>query len=132
MKTKAQPITVEGLPPAFSHYADAVRAGDTVYISGVVAMDERGTLVGKGDVVAQAEQIFRNIGKVLSAAGATPADVAKVTIYMRNVDDRPKINPVRQRFFGAHRPASTLVEISRLVHDDLLLEIEAVAVATSA
>ena len=68
-----------------------------------------------------------NLERILDEAGATPADVAKVTIFMRDVAQRPLINPIRQEFFGQHRPASTLVEISRLVRDELLLEIEAVA-----
>lgn len=109
-----------------SHYSDAVVAGGTLYVSGLIATDERGNVVGLGDCVEQTRQIFRNLRKVLDAAGATPADVAKLTIFMRNVDDRPLINPVRQEFFGDHRPASTLVEVSRLVRDELLLEIEAV------
>jgi 2-iminobutanoate/2-iminopropanoate deaminase len=123
-----EPLRVPGLPEPFSHYADAVRAGDTVYISGLVALDAEGRLVGAGDVTEQARQIFRNLSLVLRAIGGRPQDVAKVTIFMRDAGQRPAINPVRQDFFGAHRPASTLVEVSRLVRDDLLLEIEAVAV----
>lgn len=123
-----QGIRVPGLAEPISHYTDAVRAGDTVYISGLVATDQHGQVIGVGDVVAQARHIFRNLGLVLEAVGGTPADVAKVTVFMRDVTQRPAINPVREDFFGAHRPASTLVEVSRLVHDDLLLEVEAVAI----
>lgn len=121
-------IRVPGLAEPVSHYTDAVRAGDTVYISGLVSTDERGQVVGVGDVVAQARHIFHSLGLVLEAVGGTPADVAKVTVFMRDVSQRPAINPVRKAFFGAHRPASTLVEVSRLIHDDLLLEVEAVAI----
>jgi enamine deaminase RidA (YjgF/YER057c/UK114 family) len=64
---------------------------------------------------------------VLAAAGATPADVVKVTVYLLDIDDRPAINPVRQEFFGSARPASTLVEVSRLAVPGALLEIEAIA-----
>ena len=117
-----------GLPEPISHYTDAVRARDTVYVSGLVATDEHGEVVGVGDVVAQARRVFHNLGLVLEAVGGRPADVAKVTVFMRDVDQRPAINPVRQAFFGDHRPASTLVEVSRLVRDDLLLEVEAVVV----
>jgi 2-iminobutanoate/2-iminopropanoate deaminase len=85
-------ITVEGLAAPISHYADAVVAGDTLYVSGIV-----------------------------------PADVVKVTVYLTDVDDRPRINPVRQEFFGTARPASTLVEVSRLAVPGARLEIEAVA-----
>jgi len=110
-----------------SHFADAVIAGKTLYVSGLVATDGQGNIVGAGDVVEQTRQIFRNLRRVLDLAGARPSDVAKVTIFMRDIDQRPLINPVRQEFFGAHRPASTLVEVSALVRPELLLEIEAVA-----
>jgi 2-iminobutanoate/2-iminopropanoate deaminase len=121
-------VRAPGLPEPLSHYTDAVLAGRTLYVSGLVAFDENGRVVGKGDVVEQTRQIFRHLGGILEAAGGSPSDVTKVTVFMRDVTQRPAINPVRQEFFGAHRPASTLVEVSRLVHDDLLLEIEAVAV----
>ena len=111
-----------------SHYTDAVLAGGFLWISGMLPTDADGNLVGKGDVVAQTEQVFRNIEAVLTAAGLTFAQVVRVTVYLRNVDDRPLINPVRRRYFGESRPASTLVEISRLALDDALVEIEAVAV----
>lgn len=117
-----------GLPEPISHFTDAVLAGRTLYVSGLVALDEHGKVVGKGDVVAQTRQIFRHLSSILEAVGGSPSDVTKVTVFMRDVTQRPDINPVRQEFFGSHRPASTLVEVSRLVNDDLLLEIEAVAV----
>src|SRR5438105_2880747 len=120
-------LRVPGLMEPISHFADAVIAGRTLYVSGLVATDEHGNVVGVGDVVEQTRQIFLNLRRILDAAGARPSDVAKVTIFMRDVDQRPLINPVRQEFFGAHRPASTLVEVSALVRPDLLVEIEAVA-----
>jgi 2-iminobutanoate/2-iminopropanoate deaminase len=120
-------LRVPELMEPISHFSDAVIAGHTLYVSGLVATNQAGEVVGAGDVVEQTRQIFRNLRRILDAAGATPADVAKVTIFMRDVAQRPLINPIRQEFFGPHRPASTLVEISRLVRDDLLLEIEAVA-----
>jgi reactive intermediate/imine deaminase len=119
-------VRVEGLAPAISHYTDAVVAGDTLYVSGIVPVDADGRVVGE-DVVAQARHVFAIMEQVLAAAGASPADVVKVTVYLLDIDDRPKINPVRQEFFGETRPASTLVEVSRLAVDGALLEIEAVA-----
>ena len=119
-------LDVDGLPAPISHYADAVLAGDTLYISGIVPVDEHGAVVGE-DVVAQARQVFELMGRVLAAAGATPGDVAKVTVYLLDIDDRPQINPVREAFFGDARPASTLVEVSRLAVPGALLEIEAIA-----
>jgi 2-iminobutanoate/2-iminopropanoate deaminase len=120
-------LRVDGLAEPLSHYTDAVVAGDTLYVSGIVPVDADGAVVGGDDVVAQARQVFANMECVLRAAGATAADVVKITIYLLDVDDRPKINPVRQEFFGATRPASTLVEVSRLAVPGALLEIEAVA-----
>ena len=120
-------IRAPGLAEPFSHYTDAVRVGDLLFVSGCVAVDESGTVVGIGDVVAQARQVFTNIGLVLAAAGAGFGDIAKVTIFLTNVDDRARINPVREEFFGEARPASTLVEVSRLVLPEFLIEVEAVA-----
>ena len=119
-------VRVEGLAEPISHYADAVVAGDTLYVSGIVPVDASGAVVGD-DVVAQARQVFAIMERVLAAAGATPADVVKVTVYLLDVDDRPLINPVRQEFFGDTRPASTLVEVSRLAVPGARLEIEAIA-----
>ena len=119
-------IAVDGLAEPISHYTDAVAAGDTLYLSGIVPVDAKGNVVGD-DVVTQARQVFDIMGRVLAAAGARPADVVKVTIYLLDVDHRPLINPVRQEFFGSARPASTLVEVSRLAFPGALLEIEAVA-----
>jgi 2-iminobutanoate/2-iminopropanoate deaminase len=123
---KRREVMVEGLAEPLSHYADAVVAGDTLYVSGIVPVDASGELVGD-DVVAQARQVFAIMERVLAAAAATPADVVKVTVYLLDIDDRPLINPVRQEFFGDARPASTLVEVSRLVVPGARLEIEAVA-----
>jgi 2-iminobutanoate/2-iminopropanoate deaminase len=117
---------VDGLAPPISHYTDAVAAGDTLYVSGIVPVDADGNVVGD-DVVAQSRQVFANMRLVLAAAGAEPADVVKVTVYLLDIDDRPRINPVRQEFFGDARPASTLVEVSRLAVPGARLEIEAIA-----
>jgi len=123
-------IRVPGQPEPISHYTDAVRAGDLLFVSGCVPVDSEGKLVGGGDVVAQARQALENVGQVLEAAGVTFADVAKVTVYLTDVDDRPRINPVRREFFGETRPASTLVEVSRLAIPGAKVEIEAVAVVS--
>jgi 2-iminobutanoate/2-iminopropanoate deaminase len=123
-----QEYRVEGLPEPFSHYTDAVRAGDLLFVSGCVSVDADGNVVGIGDVVAQARQVFVNIGLALAAAGASFADVVKVTTFLTDIDDRARINPVRQEVFGDARPASTLVEVSALVLPEFLIEVEAVAV----
>lgn len=120
-------IRVAGLNPPISHYTDAVRFGDLLFISGVAPLDEKLNLVGGDDVAAQARQVFVNLAKVLKAAGAGFDDVLKVTIYLTDVDDRPKINPVRQEFFGASRPASTLIGVAALALPGMRIEVEAVA-----
>ena len=119
-------LTIDGLAPPISHYADAVVADGILYISGVVPIDADGNVVGD-DAVAQTRQVFANIGLVLAAAGAQPADIVKVTVYLLDIDDRPRINPVREEFFGDSRPASTLVEVSRLAVLGARVEIEAIA-----
>ena len=123
-----QEFRVKGLNEPVSHYTDAVRWGDLLFISGLAPLDEAGRLVGEDDVAAQTRQIFRNMAKILEAASAGFEDVLRVTVYLTDISDRPKINPVRQEFFGATRPASTLVEVSGLFRPDVLVEIQAVAI----
>ena len=126
--TPREEIRVAGQPEPISHYTDAVRVGDLVFVSGCVPVDACGGLVGGDDVVEQARQTFANVGAVLEAAGSSFAGVAKVTIFLTDVDDRAKINPVRREVFGEARPASTLVEVSRLAIPGAKIEVEAVAV----
>jgi 2-iminobutanoate/2-iminopropanoate deaminase len=121
-----QEFRVPGLNEPISHYTDAVRFGDLLFVSGVGPLAEDGSLVGGDDAVEQTRQIFRNLDRVLRAAGASAADVLKVTVYLSDIEDRAAINPVRQRFFGTARPASTLVEVSRLAIPGMKVEIEAV------
>jgi reactive intermediate/imine deaminase len=121
-------IRVEGLAEPISHFTDAVRSGDLLFVSGVIAVDGEGRLVGGDDVVAQARQVFENMRAVLAAAGCRFADVVKVTVFLTDIDDRPKINVVRQEVFGPARPASTLVEVARLAVEGAKIEVEAIAV----
>ncbi len=121
-------IRLEGvLPRPISHYCDAVRAGDHLYISGMVAMDRDGRVVGKGDPARQAEQIFENIERVLRHVGADVSRITSVLIHLTDMNDRALINPVRIRYFGEHRPASTLVQVGALVHPDLRVEVTCTA-----
>jgi len=122
---------VPGLAEPVSHYTDAVQVGEMLFVSVVVPVDGEGRLVGEGDVVAQARQVFSNLGAVLAAAGSDFGDIAKVTVYLVDIADRRRINPVRQEVFGAVRPASTLIEVRRLVVDGAKLGIDAVAQARS-
>jgi 2-iminobutanoate/2-iminopropanoate deaminase len=127
--TRREEIRAAGQPEPLSHYTDAVRAdGPLLFVSGVVPVDEAGRLVGDDDVVVQARQVFANMGAILAAGGATFADVVKVTVFLADVDDRARINAVRQEVFGEARPASTLVQISALAVPGAKIEVEAIAV----
>ncbi len=110
-----------------SHYTDAVRFGDLLFISGIAPLDGENKLMAPGDVVAQAEIVFGKMDRILQQAGGSFANVLRVTVYLTDVNDRVRINPIRQRVFGATRPASTLIEVSALAVPGMLVEVEAVA-----
>lgn len=117
-------------PPGYTHVV-TVTGGTTLYISGQIALDREGNLVGEGDFRAQAEQVFRNLGSALAAAGATFEDVIKLNFYILDYqpDYRFTIREVGSQFLSSgHRPASTLVGVAALAFEGLLLEVEAVAV----
>ena len=122
-----QEIRVEGASEPISHYTDAVRFGDLLFVSGIAPFDSTGEVVGEGDVVAQTRQVLQNLLDALRTVGADMGDVLKVTVFLIDINDRGAINPVRQEFFGDARPASTLIEISALADPKMLVEIEAVA-----
>lgn len=115
------------LPEPISHYTDAVVADGWIWISGMLALDASGALIGGDDVVAQTERVHENIKAVLAHAGAGFEDVVKVTVFLRRIEDRAAVNTVRRRFFGGSRPASTLVEVSAFVVPGALVEIDVVA-----
>jgi 2-iminobutanoate/2-iminopropanoate deaminase len=119
-------IRVDGLPEPLSHYTDVVVHGDLAFVSGCLAVDERGQLVGDRDVVEQTRQSLENLGLALRAVGCSFGDVLKVTVYLTDIRDRGLINPVRRQSFGESRPASTLVEVSALALPGMKVEIEAV------
>lgn len=117
-------------PRGYSH-AVAVEGGRLVFIAGQVAFDQEGKLVGKGDLRAQTEKALDNLVAALAAAGATPADVVKVNTYVVNYRpvDYPIIRDARARIFdGQNPPASTLIGVQALAVEELLIEIEAIAV----
>lgn len=125
MRNGREEIRVPGRPE-LSHSADAVRARDTLFVAGILPVDAEGRLVG-GDVVEQARFVFGELGRILVAAGCGYEDVVKVSVFLTDIDDRPKVNPVRQEVFGAARPASTLVEVSGLAVPGALIEVDGVA-----
>jgi reactive intermediate/imine deaminase len=115
-------------PTGYTHIVEVTGPAKTVYVSGQIALDRDGNLVGAGDMKAQAEQVFRNLEAALKAAGATFADVVKMNTYVIDMDKAPAVREVRARYFGETTPASTLVQVVHLARPELMLEIEVVAV----
>jgi len=109
-------------------FSRAIRAGDTIYVSGTVAWGEGGRLVGEGDVYAQAKQAISNIEKALTQAGASLGDVVRTRIYVTDISRLDEVARAHGEAFGEIRPASSMVEVSALAEPDMLVEIEAIAV----
>lgn len=127
------PLVIAGLAPpsgAFSHGVTmGVGSGITcVCTSGITARRSDGSVVGEGDIEAQTRQVLSNLADVLSGAGCTLTDVAKLTVFVTDMNGFESIHRVRREFFSMPYPASTMVEVSRLVDNRLMIEIEAVAV----
>jgi len=118
-------LMVPGQLEPVSHYTHVVRAGDWVWLSGMVGMRADGTI--PDDTVEQFQIALDSIDTCLRAAGGRPDQIVKVQVFMTDIAERGRINPIRQRYFGEHRPASTLVEVSALVDPRMTVEIEAVA-----
>lgn len=126
----AQFVNPSNLPPArgFTHVVVAAD-GRTVYIAGQVALDSLGRLVGAGDLRAQGEQVFDNLGRALASVGGTFADLVKTTTYITSGTQGAGLQTVRSKYIDATRPpANTVIYVSSLVRADLLVEVEAVAV----
>ncbi len=110
-------------------YSHAARIGNLIFVSGQVSQDQRGEIVGKGDVRAQTEQVYENLRAVLEAAGSGLDLIGKTTVLTTSLDYRPLIAEIRNKVFEpiGHFPASTFMVVSSLAHPDWLVEIEAVA-----
>jgi 2-iminobutanoate/2-iminopropanoate deaminase len=124
--TEIQRLIMDGHLAPVSHYCHVVRAGNQIWVSGALGVAEDGTI--PEDVGRQAELALASIDACLKAAGGGVENVVKVNVYLTNIDDRAKINPARQRYFGDHRPASTLVGVTALVLPGAKVEIEATAI----
>ncbi|MEQ8658604.1 MAG: Rid family detoxifying hydrolase [Hyphomicrobiales bacterium] len=119
-------LIADGAPPAVGPYSHAAKAGDTLYISGCLALDETGTFLG-GDAAAQARQALSNLGKVLAADGQEPRNVAKAVVFLTDMADFAAVNAVYTEFFGDHKPARSCIAVAALPLG-ATVEIEAVAV----
>jgi reactive intermediate/imine deaminase len=118
-------------PTGYTHVVE-VTAGRPVYIAGQIALDPTGALVGPGDIGAQTRQVFDNLQAALQAVGAGFEQVVKLTYYLVDANQLPDVREVRDQYLNPQQPpASTAVEVRRLVRDELLLEVEAVAVIAS-
>ena len=111
-----------------THLSEGIRAGKIVFISGQISLDENLQFVGTGDIVAQARQIFENMKRILGKAGGTLHDIVWLQFFLTDISQRTKITPLRREYFGEHRPAATLIEISKLAIPEMLIEINAIAV----
>jgi reactive intermediate/imine deaminase len=114
-------------PTGYSHVVE-VNSGRTIYIAGQVALDRSGNLVGKGDFAAQTKQVFENLKLALASVGATFENVVKINTYVTDMSQIQTLREIRNTYYGKNAPASTLVQIGKLAREDLMIEIEAIAV----
>jgi reactive intermediate/imine deaminase len=121
----------DAAPSPGGHYSHTVRidldGGALLFVSGQVALDRNGDLVGEGDMARQAEQVFDNLRTALEANGASFGDVVKVTTFVTDMSELQTVRDVRKRYLADPPPASTTVEVSGLFRPEVLIEVEAVA-----
>jgi 2-iminobutanoate/2-iminopropanoate deaminase len=130
MRTRSDVQQIRVDPDPYEPYrlSQGFRVGDLLLVSGQAAIDEGGEIVGAGDFDAQAEQTFTNLARVLEAGGSSLENVVKVTIFLVDMGNFPKIVDLRGRWFTPPYPADTIVEVRSLALPDLQIEIEAIAV----
>jgi reactive intermediate/imine deaminase len=116
-------------PAPLGAYAQTMTAGGLCFVSGQVPVDHDGNHLPAHDLVAQAEQVFANLEGCLADEGLTMSDVVSLTTYLRDVADSPEVSAIRGRFFGDHRPTSTVVAVADLLDPTWRLEVQAVAAA---
>jgi len=118
-------------PTGYTHVVEVTGPNRTIYISGQIAFDKDGKVVGAGDMKAQAEQVFKNLQAALAAAGAKFSDVVKMNSYITDMSKVQAVRDVRAKYFADTTPASTFVQVAGLVRPELLLEIEVIAVVAA-
>ena len=116
----------------FSHATTIEARGKLVFISGMTARHPDGSITGIGDIDAQTRQVCENVKAAVEAAGGTMADICRVDVYVRNIEHFEAIHKVRREYFQPPLPASTMVEVSKMVSPDYLIEISAIAVLSVA
>jgi reactive intermediate/imine deaminase len=128
---KKEQIKTSNISQPSGHFSQAIAIeakGKLVFISGMTAKRPDGTIAGIGDIEAQTRQVCENIKSAVEAAGGTLDDVCRVDVFVRNIEHFDKIHKVRREYFKAPAPASTMVEVAKMVQPDYLIEINAIAV----
>jgi reactive intermediate/imine deaminase len=125
-------INPHTMPPTFGYtHVVEVRNARTIYISGQIAMNKEGQVVGSGDLAAQTKQVFENIRSALEAADVSFHDVVKLTFFLTDISNMAVVREIRDQYINtANPPASSAVEVRKLIRDELLIEIEAIAVGS--
>ena len=127
-ESRTRLIETEKVAATDGTWAQVTRKGKLIFISGQVSLDKAGNLVGKDDFEAQARQCLDNLVDVLKAAGGSLKDLMMITVFVKDMAQRPIFARVRDAYFRANPPASTIVEIKRLFMDEVLLEVNGIAV----
>ena len=112
-------------------YSHICKVGETVHVSGQLALDQDGNIVGEGDMALQTEKTYENLKKCLESVGATINDIVMLRVFVTDLEEFQKTGDIRKKYFGKYRPATTGLEISKLYFDDAMIEVEATAVIGS-
>jgi reactive intermediate/imine deaminase len=127
-KTQVSTEALRSPNGVFSQATTIEATGRLVFVSGMTARQPDGGIAGVGDIREQTRQVCENVKAAVEAAGGTLADICRVDVYVRNMEDFAKIHEIRAQYFTEPLPASTMVEVSKLAHPDYLIEINAIAV----
>ena len=128
-----RPIRTDSVREPVGHFSQAIEAdakGKLVFISGMTARRADGSIAAVGDIEGQTRQVCENIKAAVEAAGGSMDDICRVDVYVRNIEHFDKIHKVRREYFGSPPPASTMVEVTKMVSPDYLIEINAIAVVS--